>query len=61
MKQIQLKEEEIQSLIQILDAGVKTLGLSSAVPSAIILQKIQGAEEIEDEAPLEAVPIKKKK
>ena len=49
---IELTKEEAQALLQLIDAGVKTLGLNAATAAAVILQKVLKAypqEPIEQE------------
>lgn len=43
MIKIEFSIDELNALIGLMDAGVKTLGLSSATNAAILLKKIQDA------------------
>ena len=45
MKIIKLTSEEINALLNLMDAGVKQLGLSACNNAAALLQKIEAAEE----------------
>lgn len=45
---ITLTEAELQALGGLLDAGVKSLGLRSAIDAATLLSRIEGAERIEE-------------
>jgi len=50
MKQIApITDEEMQALVNLLDAGVKTMGLNSVNAAARWLQLINGATEVVDE------------
>ena len=51
MKIIKLEDEEINALMELMDAGIKTLGLSRVTNAAILIQKIQGAQEVPEEEP----------
>ena len=53
MKQLQLTEEEIQALVNLMDAGVKALGLQSVKNAAHLLTKLETAKDVEvtDTAP----------
>ncbi len=44
MPQIDLTIDETNALLNLMDAGLKSLGLQSAIPTAVILQKIQNAQ-----------------
>ena len=48
MKQIQLSDEEIQALVNLMDAGVKHLGIASVKNAAYLLGKLEQAEELKD-------------
>ena len=48
MKQLQLTDQEIQALINILDAGVKALGLSCVKNASYLLTKLENAEEVKE-------------
>ena len=50
MKQLQLTDQEIQALVNLMDAGVKSLGLSSVKNAAHLLTKLENAEEIKEVA-----------
>lgn len=52
MKLLILNDGEINALKGLMDAGVKSLGLVSVIPAAILLQKIDNAQD----APLPDVP-----
>lgn len=43
MIKIDFTQEELNALIGLMDAGVKTLGLAAATNAAVLLQKIQSA------------------
>ena len=58
MRRIEFTDEELQELINLLDAGVKSLGLQSVQNAFVLLAKIQSAELVEEE---EAPPAKVKK
>lgn len=49
MKQVQFTDEELKALLGLLDAGVRHLGLQGANAAAVWQQKLQAAEELEDE------------
>lgn len=40
---LEFTEQEIQALVSLLDSGLKSQGLNSAVAAAVIYQKIQAA------------------
>ena len=40
---LEFTEQEIQALVSLLDSGLKSQGLNSAVAAAVIYQKIQEA------------------
>ena len=48
-KNVILTDAEINALAQLLDAGVKTLGLACVKNAAHLLTKLEQAEEVEDE------------
>jgi len=58
MKVIQLQDAEVKVLLEIMDAGVRSLGLASANNAAVILSKINKAEQFPDTPPLEVVKEK---
>ena len=47
MKSIELTDAEIQALANIMDAGVKYLGLNSVKNAAALVIKLEQAKEIE--------------
>ena len=47
MKQLQLTDQEIQVLVNLIDAGVKHAGISMVKNAAVLLGKLKQAEEIE--------------
>ena len=55
---IDFTDEELQELINIMDAGVKAQGLQAVQNAFVLLTKIQGAEVLPDE---EMEPAKVKK
>ena len=46
---ITLTESELQSLVGLLDAGVRATGLRSVKEAATLLSRIEGAERIEEQ------------
>jgi len=58
MKIIQLQDAEVKVLLEIMDAGVRNLGLACANNAAVILSKINKADVIPDTPPLEVVKDK---
>ncbi len=52
---ITLTDTELQSLVGLIDSGVRATGLRSVKDAAILLSRIDGAEKIEETA-LEASP-----
>lgn len=50
MIDIKFTQEELNALIGLMDAGVKTLGLASATNAAVLLQKIQSAAQAQKPA-----------
>jgi len=42
---IEINEQELQVLLSVLDAGVKTLGLNSVIPIANLLVKLNNAKQ----------------
>jgi hypothetical protein len=49
MKRLELTDEEIQALANLMDAGVRYLGLQSVKNAAVLLAKLETAEPIDDE------------
>lgn len=45
---ITLTEAELQSLVALIDAGVRATGLRAVADAAKLLSRIEGAEKIED-------------
>lgn len=43
MINLSLSEQEMNALISLMDAGVKSLGLQSATAAAVLVQKIEEA------------------
>lgn len=56
MKIIRMTAEEIKALLNLMDAGVKHLGLAACNNAAALLQKLEQAE---DEKPKRANPKSK--
>jgi hypothetical protein len=48
MKRIELNDAEIQALADLMDAGVRHLGLKSVHNASALLQKLEKAEEVKD-------------
>ena len=49
MKTVELTDEEIQALADIMNAGVKFLGLQSVKNAAALLTKLEAAKDVEPE------------
>ena len=47
MKQIQLTDQEIQAMFNLMDAGVKHMGISAAKNAAHLLTKLEAAKDVE--------------
>ena len=47
MKRVDFTEEELQALAQLLDAGIRQLGLNSVKNAAALLIKLENAEDVE--------------
>jgi hypothetical protein len=52
---ITLTDTELQSLVGLIDSGVRATGLRSVKDAAILLSRVEGAEKIEETA-IEASP-----
>ena len=52
---ITLTDSELQTLANLIDAGVRATGLRSVKDAAVLLSRIDGAEKIEETA-IEAPP-----
>ena len=50
MKQIELTEAEVSALLQLMDAGVKTLGLNVVEAAAGLIVKIKAGKEVAAES-----------
>ena len=48
MKQLLLTDEEIQALVNLMDAGVRQQGISAARSAAHLLTKLEQAEEVKE-------------
>lgn len=46
---ITLTDTELQSLVGLLDAGVRATGLRAVSDAAVLLSRIEGAERIEEQ------------
>ena len=46
-KKIILTDSEIQALANLMDAGVRQLGIQAAANAALLLQRLQAAEPVE--------------
>jgi len=51
-----LNEQEVNALVGLMDAGVKALGLQSAMAAAVLAQKIEEARKAAADAPKEPKP-----
>lgn len=51
-----LNEQEVNALVGLMDAGVKALGLQSAMAAAVLAQKIDEARKAAADAPKEQQP-----
>ncbi len=49
MKIIKLEDNEINALMELMDAGIKTLGYNRVIGTAILIQKIENAPEVKEE------------
>ena len=49
MKQLQLTDEELQALVNLIDAGVKHTGIAMVKNAAYLIGKLEQAEEIKPE------------
>ena len=47
MKTVELSDEELQALANLMDAGVKHLGLQSVKNAAALLTKLEAAKDVE--------------
>lgn len=48
MKKINFSDQELQALLELLDAGVKSIGIQAAPAAAVLLQKVRNAEIVEE-------------
>jgi hypothetical protein len=49
MKQLLLTDEELQALVNLIDAGVKHTGVAMVKNAAYLLGKLEAAEEVKPE------------
>jgi len=47
MKSVELSDQEIQALVNLMDAGVKHMGISAAKNAAHLLTKLEAAKDVE--------------
>ena len=59
MKQLLLNDDEIQALVNLIDAGVKHTGISMVQNAAYLITKLNQAEEFKPQTELK--PIKSKR
>lgn len=56
MIDVKLSEQEMQALINLIDAGVKATGLTSVTSAAVLLQKLDEAVKAYQQAQAEPQP-----
>ena len=50
MKSVELTDQEIQAMVNLMDAGVKHMGIASVKNAAHLLTKLENAEEVKEPA-----------
>ena len=53
MKQVIFTDSELQALAQLMDAGVKALGINSVHAASALLTRLEAAEDVPEDTPEE--------